>query len=115
MPLHRAELGEDRGCLRVLQLRRLAVFGHEPVAQLVEARRGREDAAHDELWRDGPVPAVLRQAERDVPADALPVDVESRADAERDRAARVGAVAAHAEAQVLALADCGEIAELAAG
>src|SRR5581483_6441948 len=51
----------------------------------------------------------------DVPADALPVDVESRSDAERDRAAGVGAVATHAEAQMLALADRGEVAELAAG
>ena len=64
---------------------------------------------------DGAVPAVLLQPERDVVAARPAGTVELPAEAERDRAARVGAVAADAEAQMLALADRRELAELAAG
>src|SRR5579864_5572835 len=108
------ELGEDRLRFRVARVHGLAVLGDEPVAQLVEALVGGEDAPHDELRRDRPVPAVLGEAERNVPAMRLPVDVETGAAAERDRTAGVGAVAPHAEAQVLSLADGREFAQLAA-
>src|SRR5581483_6164440 len=61
------------------------------------------------------VPSVLRETERDVPPPLLPVHVEQRAGAERDRTAGVAAVAANAEPQVLPLSDRRELAELAAG
>ena len=77
----------------------------EPVAQLVEAVGRVEDAAHDELRRDDAVPAVLLQPERDVVALLAPEAVELAAHAERDRRAGVAAALAHAEAQVLAVAD----------
>ncbi len=109
------ELGEDRRRFGVARLGRLPELGDEPVAQLAEARGGDEDATHDELRRHRAVPAVLLEPERDVVAALAPVRVEPRAEAEGDRAAGVGAVAADAEAQVLALPDRGEVAELAAG
>ena len=91
--------------------------------QLLEPRRaarsyavGRvEEPPHDELRRDGAVPAVLLQPEDEVVARLAPEPVELRAEAERDRAAGVAAVLAHAEAQVLALPDRRGLDGLAAG
>src|SRR5579864_8808531 len=108
------ELGEDRGRVRVARRLGLSVLGDEPVAELVETLVGREDSPHDELRGDGAVPPVLRETERDVPPPLLPVHVEQRAGAERDRTAGVAAVAANAEAQVLSFSDRRELAELAA-
>src|SRR2546426_7617240 len=75
MPRRRAvrretELVEDR--LRG----RLALTGAplrtQPRVEFLEAVVRIEDSAHDELWRDGAVPVVLLQPERDVVATDLP-------------------------------------------
>jgi hypothetical protein len=63
--------------------------------------------------RDRSVPPVLLKPERDVPAGRRSVGVEASAQAECDRAACVGAVAANTEPQVLPLADGRKVAELA--
>ena len=86
----------------------------EPRVDLVEAVVGVEDAAHDELRRHGSVPVVLLQAERHVVTSRAPVAVELGALSEGDRAARVAAVAMHAEAQMLPVTDGRELTELAA-
>ena len=82
----------------------------EPVAQAHVAVRRVEDPPHDELRRDGAVPVVRLQPERDVESTVAPEALELGAEAERDRAS----AGAHAEAQVLALADGREVAQLAA-
>ena len=69
-PLVELELREDRARLgRPRALPRAPLAG-EPVAQLVEAVGARRRPADDELRRDGAVPAVLLQPERDVVAPA---------------------------------------------
>src|SRR5581483_2945889 len=112
---HRPQLGEDLGRDGIAGGVTLAVLADEPLAQLVEPLRGGKDAANDELRRHGPVPAVLREPERDIPPPLLPVDVEARTAAERDRRTRVGAVTPHAETQMLPLPDRRQLAELATG
>src|SRR5262249_52702057 len=62
---------------------------------------------------DGAVPLVGLEPEYEVVAPRLPEAVELRAQAEGDRAPRVTSPVAHAEAQVLAVADRGQVAELA--
>ena len=63
---------------------------------------------------DDAVPAVLLQPEHDVVAALAAEAVELAAHAERDRRPGVAAALPHAEAQVLAVADRGEVGELAA-
>src|SRR5262249_2710050 len=86
----------------------------EPLVQLVEPVVRVEDAAHDELRRDGAVPTVLVQAERDVVAPYSAEAVQLRPLPECNRAAGVAPVALHAEAEMLAVADRRQVAELAA-
>src|SRR5258708_4755501 len=83
--------------------------------QRAEALLCREDSADDELRRDGAVPAVLLQPERDVVTSGTAVRIEALPEPEGDRAAGVEAVTPHPEAQVFPLADRREIAELATG
>src|SRR5579885_2659109 len=85
----------------------------EPRAELGVALVRGEDPADDELRRDRPVPAVLLQAEGDVVAADAPEAVELRPEAERDRRAGVAASLADAEAQVPAVPDRAELAQLA--
>src|SRR2546423_6643544 len=85
----------------------------EPFAQLLVALGGVEDPPYDELRRDGAVPAVLLQPERDVVAPRAAEAVELAAEPERDRRPGVAAALPHAEAQMLALADRAELAQLA--
>ena len=73
--------------------------------ELLVALRRVEDAPHDELRRDRAVPVVLLEAERDVEATRRAQPVELRALPEGDRAPGVAPVLAHAEAQVLPVAD----------
>src|SRR5258708_9364889 len=107
------ELVEDR--LRDGIARLFAPLRAQPGRELAVAIVAVEDAADDELRRDRPVPAVLLQPERDVPAADAAQTVDVRAHAERDRTAAVASVLdAHAEAQMLAVADRREVAQLAA-
>src|SRR5438309_8167747 len=101
------KLGEDGRCGRIAHLRVLPPFGFEPLAQLGIALAGLEDLADVQLRRDGAVPAVLLEPERDVIAADVAKPVELGAEAERDRAAGVAPILSDAEAQVLPLADCG--------
>src|SRR5436305_13313236 len=96
------ELVEDLLRLRVAGAVRLPLRA-QPYVDLFEPVVRVEDAPHDELRRYCPVPPVLLQSERDVVAADAPVAVELRALPERDRPARVAAVALHSEAKVLAL------------
>src|SRR3954452_16444779 len=105
------KLGEDRCRARVALLGRLAPLALEPVAPLEVAVVGVEDLAYVQLRRDGPVPLVRLEPEGDVVAPHPAEAVEPAPEAERDRAAGVAAVLADAEAQVLALADRGEIGQ----
>src|SRR4051812_30139186 len=94
------ELVEDRLCLAVAQ--RCVPLLAQPCVQLVEAIVGVEDAAHQQLWRDGAVPVVLLQTERHVVAAFPPEAVELRALTECDRTSGIATVALHAKTQVLA-------------
>src|SRR3954451_14944503 len=111
--LGEAELGEDRGRLRVAAL--LAPLGLQPLALGEVALVGVEDEPHVELRRDRAVPLIGLELEREVVAADPAQAVELAAEAEGDRAAGVAAVGAHAELEVLALADGGQVAELTAG
>src|SRR4051794_25764054 len=107
------ELREDRARLgRPCRLARLPLPG-EPLAQLVEAVDRVEDAADDELRRADAVPPVLAEPERDVVARLAPEAVELRAEAERDRLAGVASAVAHAEPEVLPVADRRGLCDLA--
>src|SRR6476661_4836730 len=117
MPLRSAlldlELVEDRLCLAAAR-RRMPVLA-QPRVHLVETIVGVEEAADQELWRDGAVPVVLLQAERHVVAAFPPEAVELRALAECDRASCIATVALHAKAQMLAFTDGRQLTKLAAG
>src|SRR5262245_52967081 len=106
------ELGED------LLRQRLACavrrpLSAQPLVQLVEPIVRIEDTADDELRRDGAVPAVLLEPERDVVAPDSAEAVEPRPLSERDRATGIAPVALHAEAEMLPVSDRREVAELA--
>src|SRR6266545_5010588 len=108
------ELVEDRLRDRVARLG--APLVPQPARELGVAVVRVEHTPDDQLRSDGPVPAVLLEAEHHVVAAGAPQPVEVGAHPERDRAAAVAAVlAADAEAQVLAVADRREVAQLAAG
>src|SRR4051812_18140252 len=79
---HELELGEHRARVGAPPGVAALPLVAEPAAQLVEALARVEDAAHDELRRDGAVPPVLLQAERDVVAARPPEAVELAAGAE---------------------------------
>ena len=85
----------------------------EPVAQALVPLGRVQHAAHDELRRDGAVPLVRLEPEDDVVAPHLAEPVELRAETEGDRAPGIASAVADAEAQVLAVADRGQVAELA--
>src|SRR5262249_59998144 len=85
----------------------------EPPAQLLVALGGVEDPPHDELRRDGAVPPVLLQPERDVVTPGTAEPVELTAESERDRRPRVAAALAHAEPEMLPFAHRPELAQLA--
>src|SRR5712691_6401878 len=106
------ELVEDRLSLRFTRLR--LPLRTQPRVDLVEAVVGVEDTTNDKLWRHRPVPVVLLQAEGDVVMSRTSVAVELGSLAESDRAARIAAVPVYAEAEMLAVADRGQLAELAA-
>src|SRR3954467_12266116 len=110
--LGETELGEDRGRLRVAAL--LAPLGLQPLALGEVALVGVEDEAHVQLRRDRAVPLVGLELEGEVVAADAAQAVQLPAEPEGDRAAGVAAVRADAELQVLALADGGQVAELAA-
>ena len=74
---------------------------------------GVEDAPDDELRRHGAVPVVLLEAEDDVVAALAAEAVELRAETEGDGASGVVVAAEDAEAEVLAVADSRQLAELA--
>ena len=106
------ELVEDRLSLRVARLR--LPLRTQPCIDLVEAVVGVEDTADDELRRHGPVPVVFLQTECDVVTSRASVAVELGPLAEGDRASRIPAVSVHAEAEMLSVADRGQLTELAA-
>src|SRR3989441_3093346 len=87
----------------------------EAPSQLAVAVGRVEDAPDDELRRDSPVPVVLLQSEGDVVAAGALEAVELRAEPEGDRARPRPLLVDHAEAQVLALPDGGEIGQPAGG
>src|SRR5256885_12676874 len=98
-------LSEDCRGGRVASLGRLPPLVLEPFAQLCVAVVAVEDLAHVQLRRDGAVPLVRLELERDVVAANAPQPVELGAEPERDRAAGVASVVADAEAEVLPVAD----------
>src|SRR4029077_20797989 len=71
-------------------------------------------SADDELGRHDAVPAVLRQAKRDVVAGVAPKAIELGAEAEGDRLARVAAAVPDPKAKVLAVSDRRRLRDLAA-
>ena len=100
------ELREDRARRRASTRPRRARHSlREPAAQLLVALGRVEDPAHDELRRDGAVPAVLLRAGTRRRSARAAEAVDLRAAAERDRRAGVAAALADAEAEVLAVAD----------
>ena len=108
------ELREDRPRLGRPGLLAGAPEPGQPRMQVVVAVVGLEQAPNDELWRNRPVPAVRLEAERDVVAPLGAEEIELSSQAEADRAARVAAVAAYAEGEVLAFADRAQLDEAAA-
>src|SRR5581483_478708 len=92
-----------------------APLGRQPLAQLEVALGRLEDPADDELRRRRAVPGVLLEAEGDVVVAHTAEAVELGAEPERDRRTGRPPRVADAEAQVLAVADRGQIGELAAG
>src|SRR5919201_5940093 len=108
------ELREDRGRLGRPGALTLAPELREPVAQLSVARVGVENTPDDELRRNRPVPLVLLEPEGDVERNLLPEAVELPPEPERDRTAGILGPVLDPEAEVLAVTDCGDVAELAA-
>src|SRR5262245_18667123 len=106
------ELLEDRGRRRVASV--LAPLALEPLAQLDVAVVALEHLTHVQLWRDGAVPLVRLEPEGDVVVPGPAQAVEPPAQPEGDRAARVAAIRAHAELEVLPVPDGGEVRKLAA-
>src|SRR6478672_10720363 len=101
------ELREDRLGIGVARL--LAPFALQPLALGDVAVVGLEHVTHVELRRDRAVPLVRLELERDVEETGPAQAFEPSAEPERDRAPRVAPVRAHAELQVLALADGGQV------
>src|SRR6266516_3686852 len=95
--------------------RLLAPQARQPVTQLAVAWLAVEDAPDHELGRDSAVPVVLLEAESDVEPQFLPEAIELATEAESDRAPRVARAVLDPEAEMLAVADRGDFAELAAG
>src|SRR5438132_6307362 len=109
------KLREDRRCIRRQHLGPFAPEAGQPVAQLAVAGLAVEDSLDHELRGDGAVPVVLLEPEGDVEPELLPEAVDLPAEAERDRAAGVTGAVLDPKAKMLAVTDCGDLAELAAG
>src|SRR5205085_625732 len=102
-------------CWRIASAPRQQPLVFEQAAMIAVTIVGVEDAPDDELRRDRAVPVVLLEPEGEVVAAHAPIAVELRPEAEGDRATGVALTVADAEAQMLALADRGQLAQLAAG
>src|SRR5207248_2059597 len=85
------------------------------VTQLAVAWLAVEDAPDHELRRDRAVPMVLLEPEGDVEPQFPPEAIELAAEPESDRAPRVARAVLDPEAEMLAVAERGDFAELAAG
>src|SRR2546426_5597841 len=97
------ELLEDRVRAGIALRRAQLPLRRRPGVQLAVALVRVEHVLHHELRRDRAVPAVLLRPERNVVTLLAPEPVDLAAEIERNRAARVAAVAPHAEARVLPL------------
>src|SRR6185436_11364845 len=106
------ELGEDRDRVGIAIF--LAPLRLEPFPLGDVAFVGLEHMTHVELRRDRPVPLVRLELECDIEETGPAQAFEPSAEPERDRTPRVAPVRAHAELQVLALADGGQVDQLAA-